>query len=469
MKSLGLVQALVLTHKADKMTDGARCQLQQQRLRELVAYVRRSSPYFAQLYAGLADDAPLEALPPTGKAELMAHFDTWMTDRSITKEKVERFMADPANVGRKLDGKYLVYTTSGSTGRPCIVLYDDTAIHVASAIGVLRSFARKQDMAAFIRRGGRTLALFADEGFYLGCGSVKYTLRRMPWKRNKMRTCDVRKPAAEIVQVLNEFQPAMIGCYPTAMELLAAEQEAGRLHIRPALIMTGGERLDDTVRQHLAQAFGCAVQTNYSCTEGGTVACECTERHFHINDDWVIVEAVDEAGKPVPFGTQSAKVLLTNLANRICPIIRFEITDRVVLHQEPCACGSTRPWLTLEGRTDDILTFEAGVRVAPLPLYAILKEVRGVERFQLIQTDASRLELRLTAQEKPAAFAAAKQAVERYLAQNGVCAEVVLSDKAPEADPNSGKFKHIVARRAGAEEKAAAERKAGGKASSSVV
>ena len=32
----------------------------------------------------------------------------WMTDRSITKEKVESFMSDVSNVGTKMDGKYLV-------------------------------------------------------------------------------------------------------------------------------------------------------------------------------------------------------------------------------------------------------------------------------------------------------------------------------------------------------------------------
>lgn len=128
------------------------------------------------------------------------------------------------------------------------------------------------------------------------------------------------------------------------------------------------------------------------------------------------MEDIDENNVPVPFDTQSAKVLLTNLANRICPIIRFEITDRIVLHKEPCTCGNSRPWLTLEGRTDDILIFENGIRIAPLSIYAILKEVHGIERFQLIQHE------------------------------NGVTAEIYLSDYIPSANPISGKFKHIIAK-----------------------
>jgi len=444
MKKIGLLKAMALIRKADRMTDQERLVLQQSRLKELIAYVKENSPYFSELYKGIDKSAILSALPTTNKAGMKAHFDEWLTDRTITKEKVDSFMSDLSNVGRKLDGKYLVYTTSGSTGNPCIVLYNDTTINVSSAIGVSRSFARKQDMKRFMRHGGKTIALFADNGFYLGCGSVRYNLRKMPWKKNKMKTCDVRKPMQDIVSMLNEFQPSMIGSYPTTLELVTLEQEKGNLNIHPAIIMTAGEHLNNDVRERLSRVFGCYVQTNYSCTEGGTVACECTERHFHINDDWVILEAVDENNQPVPFGTQSAKVLLTNLANKVCPFIRFEITDRIVLHNEPCLCGNTKPWLTLEGRTDDILTFENGIRIAPLSLYAVLKEVDGIQRFQLIQRNGNCLELRLIAENRQQTFTEAKQTVETFLKQNGINAQVCLSEKLPQANSISGKYKHII-------------------------
>lgn len=445
MKQLGLMKALALTRRADKMPPSHRQALQEKRLRELLRYVRKNSPYLAEKYRDIPKDAPLSAYPSCSKQEMMENFDRWMTDPSITLQKVLTFMEDKENIGRLLDGKYHVYSTSGSTSRPCIALYDKTAFSVSSAIGVLRSFARKQDMKAFLKSGRKTIALYADDGFYLGCGSVRYNLQRMPWKKNTMKTCDVRKPIKEIVDTLNSFQPSMIGCYPTAMELIAGEQEAGRLHIHPTIIMTGGEKLTEAVRTHLEHVFGCYVQTNYSCTEGGTMACECTEHHFHINDDWVILEAVDADNRPVPFGTQSAKVLLTNLSNKTCPFIRFEITDRVTMYDTPCPCGCSRPWLTLEGRTDDILIFRNGVRIAPLSLYAVLKEVDGIDRFQLIQHKDDRLELRLIAKGKEMCFQKARDALLEFLIQSGVAVEIFLSEAEPEASPISGKFKHIVA------------------------
>ncbi len=442
---MNLLKAMYLTHKAEKMSAQERIELQQQRLNDLVAYAKANSPYYKELYKEIGETFSLTDLPATNKVALMENFDNWMTDRNVTKKKVDHFMSDLSNVGKKMDGKYLVYTTSGSTGNPCVVLYDEATINVASAIGVLRSFARRQDMKEFMRQGKKNAALFADGGFYLASGSVKYNLNKMPWKKNKMKTYDVRNKTQDIVDMLNEYQPTMIGSYPTALELLAYEQESGNLNVSPVIIMTGGENLSEEVRERLSKVFNCYVQTNYSCTEGGTVACECTEHHFHVNDDWVILEAVDKNNQPVPFGTQSSKVLLTNLANKVCPLIRFEITDRIVMHNEPCACGNTRPWLTIEGRTDDILTFENNIKIAPLSLYAIIKEIHEIQRFQLIQVKRNELELRLIANDKKKAFAEAKKAVNEYLLQNGVACEIYLSNKLPQVNAHSGKFKHIIA------------------------
>ena len=105
-----------------------------------------------------------------------------------------------------------------------------------------------------------------------------------------------------------------------------------------------------------------------------------------------------------------------------------------------------RPWLTIEGRTDDILCFENGIRIAPMLLYAVLKEVHCIERFQLIQQEDDRLELRLIADNKQEIFKVAKKAVENYLSQKSVLTDVYLSEKLPEANPVSGKYKHIIAK-----------------------
>jgi phenylacetate-coenzyme A ligase PaaK-like adenylate-forming protein len=243
----------------------------------------------------------------------------------------------------------------------------------------------------------------------------------------------------------------MLGGYPTILELLIDEQKSGRLHIKPVIIMTGGEYLSDELRDKLADVFDCYVQTSYSCTEGGTIACECTERHFHVNDDWLIIEPVDKDNKPIPDGVQSDKILLTNLFNYTQPFIRYEVTDRVVMHHEPCVCGNPSPWLTLEGRTDDIVTFQENgkeIKIPPLAIYATLKEIHEIKRFQLVAHKGNRLELRivtLSGHNKNEVFESACKILRTFLALHGVThTEISLLDEEPKQHGKSGKFKHIM-------------------------
>lgn len=449
--TIGFVKAMKQCSKYPKMYKGEQMILQDERLRQMVAWARESSPYYTQLYKDLGTDFKLSDLPPVNKVELMAHWDEWVTDKSITLDQINEFMRDLDNIGRKFKGKYMVFTTSGSTGNPLVSLCDSTTKNVMDAVNVARSMARKKDMSAFIKQGGKTIGVFATGGFYLGNSSVRSRLLRMPWKKHQMAVTSALLPTSQIVEELNAFQPSMLGGYPSNLELLIDEQKSGRLHIAPVLIMTGGEYLSPSLRDKLAETFNCYVQTSYACTEGGTIACECTEQHFHINDDWVIVEPVDKDNYPVPAGKQADKILLTNLYNFSQPFIRYEVTDRVVLHDEPCKCGNHSPWLTLEGRTDDVVRFiqnGAEIKLAPLAIYATLKEVHELLRFQLITHPDNHAELRLEPVEgitQEEAFCKAKTVLEEFFSMHGLeNITITLSDDMPKQDSGSGKFKHII-------------------------
>ena len=451
MKNISILKAMALCRQYEKMNTEERDTLRTQRLKELVAYAKNNSPFYRKLYRDLPESFDLKDLPPTDKRTLMAHWNDWVCDRDLTFEQVDRFMADKSNIGAKLRGQYLIFTTSGSTGIPLVTVCDRTANNVMGGISARRSFARREDLTAFIRRGSKSIGVFADDGFYLGNTSIRSRLRSMPWKKRQMAVSSALYPVPEIVRQLNAFQPAMLGGYPSNLELLIDEAKAGRLQISPVLIMTGGEYLSDSLRARLADTFRCTVQTSYSCTEGGTVACECRQRHFHINDDWLIVEPVDAEGNPVPDGVLSDRIYLTNLYNYTQPFIRYEVTDRVIMHHESCPCGNPSPWLELEGRTDDVTTFTEGgkeIRIAPLSVYAVLKEVHDIRRFQVLAYPENRLELRLEENDgadRTATFETAKKHLEEYLASQGIRHEAItLSEEPPQQDANSGKFKHIV-------------------------
>jgi phenylacetate-coenzyme A ligase PaaK-like adenylate-forming protein len=104
----------------------------------------------------------------------------------------------------------------------------------------------------------------------------------------------------------------------------------------------------------------------------------------------VILEVVDDEYRPVPPGEPGTRVLLTNLVNRAQPLIRYELSDSVVLADGPNPAG--RPWLRLarvDGRSDDILALPARgrgiVRVHPFRLRRPFVRMPDVVRYQIVQ------------------------------------------------------------------------------------
>ncbi|MCR4647968.1 MAG: AMP-binding protein [Lachnospiraceae bacterium] len=436
---MSLFGKMIITRKSDKLSREKIDKIQKKRLKKIVKTAKEKSPFYKKLYANIGEDFTLKNLPPVSKPELMANFDDVLTDRNVTMKRIDEFTTNLDNIGRMIDGRYLIFKTSGSTGNPAVVLYDKNNIDVSSAVAAFRTFARKEDFKKFMKHGKKTAGVFADYGFYLACGMSRYLQLKMPKQKTKI-TVDVNAPEEQIIKSLNDFEPAMLSGYPSNLALLADFKE---LNIKPDVVITGGELLTDEIRKKLTDKFGCYVQTHYSCTEGGEIACECEEKHLHINEDWVIVEPVDKDYNPVPFGEMSDKVLITNLSNYIQPFIRYELTDRIIVHDEKCKCGRTTRWLEIEGRTDDILEFSNGVKIAPMSLYKVLEEVKSIRRFQFVQRSADKAELRMISDTPDESFREAQKDLETFFESKGIKVEIVKSESLPEANKTSGKFKHI--------------------------
>jgi len=118
-------------------------------------------------------------------------------------------------------------------------------------------------------------------------------------------------------------------------------------------IWLGGEQLSPAQQQLIQRAFGCKVRNAYGASEFYSMAFECAKGQLHLNDDWVILEAVDERMQAVALGTLSHTTLLTNLANRTQPLLRYRLQDRIRFVAQPCACGCAFPVIQVEGRADD--------------------------------------------------------------------------------------------------------------------
>lgn len=428
---------------------------QAERLRTLVAYARSRSRFYGEQYQGLpAGIADLQQLPPTDKKQLMARFDDWVTDPEVTLPAVRSFVAGPGNLGADFLGRYAVFTTSGSTGVPTLLVQDRSTLAVMNGLMVVR-YLRAVPAATWVRvfaRGGRLAAVFASGGHFLSATMFERRLRARASRRRRARFLSVLDPLPQLVEQLNGFRPAILSSYASALGVLAAEQEAGRLRIRPALVFSGGEPLLPGTRQRVEAAFGAPLTDTYSASEALPLALPCRRGRQHVNADWYILEPVDEARRPVPPGRRSASALVTNLANFVQPLIRYELGDSITIGAQPCPCSSPLPTVEVEGRTDDVLKLPspgAGwVELLPMALATVVEETPGVHRFQVLQTAPAALTVRL----EPGPDAALSDVWGRvsgrlrgYLDQQGLPAVALdLSPDPPAANPASGKLRHII-------------------------
>jgi hypothetical protein len=157
--------------------------------------------------------------------------------------------------------------------------------------------------------------------------------------------------------------------------------------------------------------------------------------------DTCIAECVDQAGRPAPDGTASARVLVTNLHNLTQPLIRYELTDRFTR-----AGSSPGGFLraSVEGRAGDVFCYGT-TTVHPSALTTALLRAVPVREYQVRQT-ARGADITVVADPglDEAALAAA---VQDSLRQVGVTRPQATISRAEAIarDPRTGKVRRLIA------------------------
>jgi phenylacetate-CoA ligase len=420
----------------------------------LVQFARIHSSYYRDAYHGLSDrELSLAELPVMAKRALMARFDDWVTDPEVKLADVELFLADRKHIGERYLDRYVVWKSSGSTGTPGIYVQDAKALATFDALMAVRleplRFAAQHSWE-LLAGGGRAALVAATGDHFASIASWQRVCQSSPWIA--ARGFSIMDPLQRLVADLNDYQPVFLASYPTMLALLAEEQRAGRLKIRPLHLWSGGECLPASAGVEIERAFGCPVVNEYGASECMSIAFGCAKGWLHINADWVLLEPVDDEYRPVPPGEPSHTVLLTNLANRVQPVIRYDLGDSVIAKPEPCACGSPLPAIQVEGRRNDVVSLCAPdgsiVRLLPLALTTVIEEAAQVHRFQIVQTGADRLMLRLDVSHKRdrhAVWCAAAGALRQYLTRQSLPnVHVGLDKQGPLTDRRSGKLREVV-------------------------
>jgi phenylacetate-coenzyme A ligase PaaK-like adenylate-forming protein len=437
---------------------GAGARQRERRLASLLTAAAGSPLYRQRLRAAHGSTQPqLQALEPVGKDELMHRFDEWSTDRRVTRAAVEQFLHGSSRLADAFLGQYLVWTSSGTSGAPGIFVQDAASIAAYEALDAWRlrgSPAQGPPLAAW-SFGQRFAFVGATGGHFAGVVSVE-RLRRLNtdpsiapfgWLAPTVQTFSVLSPLEELAAQLQLFAPAVLITYPSSAAALARLQLEQRLNLRLKEVWCGGEQLSDAQRALVRRAFNCPVRNNYGASEFFSIAWECEHGRLHLNDDWVILEPVDDDLRPVPSGTAARAVLLTNLANHVQPLLRYRLDDSVRFTGQRCPCGSAFPVIEVQGRSAHTLLLhgagERPVTVLPLAVETAIEEGGQVTQFQLLCTAPDALELRFEPQvaDADAAFARARRALLDYLRTLGLGSiRVVHGRGRPLRERRSGKL-----------------------------
>ncbi len=279
-------------------------------------------------------------------------------------------------------------STSGTTGEPVVVWYNHESRHWRDATR-LRGYGW-----AGYAIGKRTM-------HYWGAGPAaptwfkrkKIVLDHLV-KRDLFIDCTPRGEEAltTAVHQLRKFQPECMVAYAAGAAALAKFVNANKLRDwKDIPVIVGAERLWPQDRDAIQEAFGPAFET-YGCREVMLMSSEC-EYHsgMHTSMETMIVEVVVRQ----PDGTtraarpgESGEVLITDLHNLACPMIRYVNGDMAVAHEPTvCECGRSLMKIgPIEGRTTETLRDGRGNAVGGLVfniLFGVMDQV--AKKFQVVQ------------------------------------------------------------------------------------
>lgn len=166
------------------------------------------------------------------------------------------------------------------------------------------------------------------------------------------------------------------------------------------VVYVTSERLYDHQREQIERTFGCPVANGYGGRDSGFIAHQCPAGGMHITAEDIIVEIVDKTGSVLPAG-RAGEVVVTHLATRDFPFIRYRTGDIAVLTNEPCDCGRGLPMLKeIQGRTTDFVTTQDGTVLHGLSLIYILRDIPDIKAFKIIQESKVRTRVQLVKDER---------------------------------------------------------------------
>jgi phenylacetate-CoA ligase len=355
-----------------------------------------------------------------------------LTAREV-QEKQEELKSEriPAEHGAVAEAR-----TSGSTGSPKRVLKTQLSQLFWHALTLREHFWHRRDFAgklAVIRRGaegtsaswGPATAGVVATGPAVGLDLDMDLDAQLDWVHGQ--------------------NPTYLLTYPSVLGGLARTALARGIRL-PLLrqARTISEIVFAETRDLCRRAWGVPLADLYSSEEIGTIALQCPDHeHYHVQAETVVVEILDDQGKPCGPG-QTGRVVVTDLHNFAMPFIRYDIGDFAEVGP-PCPCGRGLPVLSrIVGRTRNLLVTADGKRYYPFIGQSEYLDIAPILQHQLVQTALDVVEARIVMRDAPTSEQVERlQAhIARRMPEEGIRVQVVRVDSIPRSA--GGKYEDFI-------------------------
>ena len=400
--------------------------LQTDRLRELLRHAGAQVPYYRDLFAKERfDPASVTSVADVARIPLLS--------KALIRAKCKALFSDEA--------KGLVrMNTGGSSGEPLIfyVGRDRVSHDVAAKWRATRWWGVDiGDRETVV--WGSPLELNAQDRVRALRDRLLRT-QLLPAFRMSAKELDV------FIARIRRMRPRMLFGYPSALALIARHaaerrQRMDDLGIQVAFVTA--ERLYDDQRTEIARIFGCRVANGYGGRDAGFIAHECPAGRMHVTAEDLVVEIVDADGRPLPAG-DSGEIVVTHLASKDFPFIRYRTGDVGVLDSAACECGRGLPVLgEVQGRSTDFIVGADGTVMHGLALIYVMRDLPGIKSFKIIQESVQRTRVQIVPETGFSSGIAAR-IVSGFRARIGESVDVSIEQMDDIPPERSGKRRYVV-------------------------
>ncbi len=207
-----------------------------------------------------------------------------------------------------------------------------------------------------------------------------------------MISIDRTTPSEKLIEFLGRRGCKYLTAGPNRAFALALTAIKIGANLKMAAFLPHGEAVGNKARKAISEAFGARVIDLYSSKEAGHIAYLCPSGSgMHVNAETMLLEIVDEAGRPVAPG-KTGRVVITPFFNAAQPLIRYDQGD-VASWGPVCSCGRHLPVLAgVVGRSTTLFYHPDGrVQSSYLGMY---RHLLNAEAWQIAQTGPTRFEVR---------------------------------------------------------------------------